>query len=103
MQLTFFYAVGSAIGTAVGSAIGSAVGSTVGTAVGSTIGGDVVFRGHGYFYLFTSIPAKLAEISLGHEELSMVVLAVKLALMCNTVGWGDYATSMGTSKANSVV
>ena len=56
----------------------------------------------GHFYVFMLVP-ELAEISFGHEELSMVVLAVKLALMCRTVRWGDDTTSMATLEAGSVV
>jgi len=40
------------------------------------------FRGP--FHVFVLVP-ELAEISFGHEELSVVVLAVKLALMRSTV------------------
>lgn len=93
MQLTFFYTIGSVIGGAIGGAVGSVIGSGTGGAIG----------GYECFYLFMPITAKLAEISLGHEELSMVMLAVELTLMCNTVGWGDYAASMGTSEASFVV
>lgn len=112
-SLTFFYTVAGGRRDAIGScAIGAVGGDTIGSGGSGAVGGgrrDVVgsgaIGGYGvvgrrFYVLFFT---KLAEISFGFEELSMMVLAVKLSFMRNAVRWADHTTSMTTLEARSVV